>query len=119
VHEARTPGSSSVRWVCARCLARLRDEGAFVADKVSAFKEAMQGKATYSMTDLHHLLHDVDPSTVARFVNKVGMGHVIRHDAATNTIHVNEPSDHEIDTLSHRFENWLRFGSVWRPSEEP
>jgi hypothetical protein len=108
-----------MQWVCARCLAKLRDESAHVGAQVAAFKEAMQGKVVYSPTDMRCMIHDVDPATITGFVRKAKMNHVIRLDAETGTIRVDAPSNQQRDELSRRFENWLLFGSPWRPDETP
>jgi hypothetical protein len=118
IYEWSSKKHPSMQWVCARCLAKLRDEGTQVGEQVAAFKEAMQGKTSYAPNDLLRILHDVDPAMVTGFVRKAKMDNVIRIDAATGTIRVDVPSSRQRDEMSRRFENWLLFGSPWRPGEE-
>ncbi len=119
IYEWRSWKRRSIQWVCARCLAKLRDESAFVDKQVTAFKGAMQGKVAYGATDMRRIFGDVAPSAITGFVRKAKMERVIRLDPGTGIIHVNEPNSQERDELSRRFGNWLKFGSPWRPGEEP
>ncbi len=119
IYEWHSWKRRNMQWVCARCLAKLREESEFVNQQVAAFNNAMQGKVAYGATDIRRIFGDVAPTAITGFVQKAKMERVIRLDPETGIIRVNDPTSQERDELSRRFGNWLRFGSPWRPGEEP
>jgi hypothetical protein len=119
LYEWHSHKHPSMQWVCARRLAKLRDEGAHVGEQVAEFKAALQGKVIHSTADMSRIFRDVDPAAVTGFVRKAKMDRVIRLDAESGAIRVDDPSSRELDELSRRFEKCLLFGSTWRPGEEP